>query len=226
MRRMMVAAVTLGLLTTGVTAVPAQAAAITVCVNKKSGEVRVPKKKCKKGWKKVSWNRQGGVGPQGQTGPAGVDGPVTLVKDATGRVVGRFMGLYPAGIMIMFVLVDNGLYVYTGDGKVMSPGSGSPNFLAADCTGPGFITSDSALTTSLLTQSAGGPTRMVWRSTVPALGPARAWALTSSTQLINQAIFELDETGTCVPDGSHNGTIVLLETVTAPQDATAPLSFG
>ena len=225
-RRAIIAAISLCLLAAGTSAVPAQGATITVCVNKKSGEMRIPKKKCKKGWKKVSWNQRGAVGPQGQTGPAGAEGPMTVVKDATGRVVGRFMGIYPTGILVMFVLVETGMFVYTGDGRVMSLGGDSPNWLAADCTGQAFLTASSELSASLLTGSVGGPTRVVWRKMIPALGPTRAWALTSATQVINQPVYELNETGDCVSNGSHNGKIVFLEPVTAPQDATGPLSIG
>ena len=215
----------LGLVATGVVATPVQAKTVNACVKKKTGEVRIAKK-CKKGWKKVSWNTKGDSGPQGPAGPAGAEGPLTYVKDGAGNVVGRFMGLYPMGLNIMFVLVDGGLYTYLGDGRVVPLGGGSPNFTAMDCSGQAFIPSSSPPNTQLLVGAAGGPTRIVYRKSNPALGPTSAWAVTATTQVINQAIYKRDDTGACIADGSHNGTIVMLQSVTAPLDVTGPLTVG
>jgi hypothetical protein len=48
--------------------------AITVCVTHKSGAL-YKAKKCAKRDRKLTWNRQGPIGPRGATGPRGVQGP-------------------------------------------------------------------------------------------------------------------------------------------------------
>ena len=61
-------------LVAGSAAVPAQAKTVKACVKKSTGELRILtgcKKKCKKGWKKISWNQKGDTGPQGEPGCAG-----------------------------------------------------------------------------------------------------------------------------------------------------------
>src|SRR6478735_3290281 len=89
-----------------VSASAADAATLTACVNKKTGEMRLrtgkaAKKKCPKGWRKVRWNTKGAAGKQGTPGVNGTNGtngapgPNISVKDATGAVVGQLMGVIP-----------------------------------------------------------------------------------------------------------------------------------
>ena len=71
-------------LVAGSAAVPAQAKTVKACVKKSTGELRIltgSKTKCKKGWKKISWNQKGDTGPQGNQG---AQGPNLVVKDGTG----------------------------------------------------------------------------------------------------------------------------------------------
>lgn len=207
---------------------PVQAKTINACVKKKTGEVRIAKK-CKKGWKKVTWNQKGDKGPQGQQGSAGAQGPATMVKTGTGQVLGRYLGLYPGGISIMFVLVNGGLYPYMATGQVLPFGSTSPSFKSADCTTDAFMEVSSPATASVMTGSAGGPSRIVWRRSSPTLGPPRAWEFSNTTQTINQPRYSLNDAGVCAAkDGgaAYNGLTVPLVPTTAPQDVPGPLTIG
>jgi hypothetical protein len=197
-------------------------------VKKKTGEVRIvtKKKKCKKGWKKVAWNQMGKTGPQGNQG---AQGPNLMVKDGTGKVMGRFVGILPEGLNFISVEIDGGSYLYQPNG-ILYPGfsGSSPRFKTDTCQGPGFIESGSALDTQLLTGAAGGPTRLVYRPTSPVLGAPSAWALTTTTEnAVNQGLWRLNNTGACVVDvANYNGTLIALESVTAPQDVPGPLTIG
>lgn len=215
----------LGSLTTGVVVSPASGATVTACVKKKTGEVRITKKKCKKGWKRASWNTQGSTGPQGSPGSQGPAGPTFMVKDANGTV-GQFLGMFPIGINIFFVLVNGGSYSYTPDGRVYPIGLPSPHFTAPDCSGQAFIKPASPEAVAQLVGVAGGPTRIVWRQTTPTFGPTLAWTVTPNTQNINQAVYKRNESGACVADGNHSGAVVLLQPTTPPADATPPLTIG
>lgn len=74
----------------------------------------------------------------------------------------------------------------------------------------------------------GGPTRLVFRSTSPALGAAFAWKLTATTEnAVNLPMWELNSAGNCVPDlPNYNGTLVALESVAAPPDVPGPLKIA
>lgn len=221
----LVGALGASLLVAGGTAIPAQAKTVKACVKKSTGEVRIltGRKKCKKGWKKVSWNHKGETGPQGNQG---AQGPNLTVKDGTGKVLGKFLGLYPAGFAVMFVEIDGGSYAYAPSGVAYPFGSGSPAFKTNTCNGTAYARSSSPQTTLLITGAAGGPTRLVYRKTNPSLGPAFAWAFTTTTESVNQIMYVLDDTGACVADGNHNGTIVAVQSVTAPPDVPGPLTIS
>ncbi|HNE89093.1 MAG TPA: hypothetical protein PKL68_02640 [Actinomycetota bacterium] len=212
----------------GGAAVPAQAKTVKACVKKKSGEVRIltGKKTCKKGWKKVSWNQKGKTGPQGNPG---AQGPNLVVKDGTGKVLGKFLGVLPQGITIISVEIDGGSYLYLPSGALY-PGfsSSSPSFKNNTCTGPAYVSSSSASSTQFLTGSAGGPTRFVYRPTTPVFGAPFAWQLTTTTEaVVNQPLWQLDSAGACVVDeASFTGTLVTMASVTAPQDVPGPLTIG
>ncbi len=220
--------VTTGLLTTGMGVPAAHAGTITACVKKKTGEVRIGKK-CKKGWKKVTWNQQGAVGPQGATGPIGPQGPATVVKDSTGKTLGRYLGVLPTGFSVLMVLVGDGIYVYLPDGRLLGIGSSSPSFKTADCSGTAYMRASSESQAALATGSAGGPSRVVYRVTKPALGPASAWKYTTTKEVVNQVTYSRNEEGTCAAqDGGspYNGILVALEATPAPADVPGPLTVG
>ncbi|MEI2644219.1 MAG: hypothetical protein V9G10_18445 [Candidatus Nanopelagicales bacterium] len=205
---------------------PAPAATVKACVKKKSGEVRIltKKKKCKAGWKKISWNQKGATG---NPGPQGNQGPAPVVKDGNGNVLGKLLGLYPAGITILFVEINGGIFLYTSNGQVLPLASQSADFLNNTCTGTPVLQASSTETERLFTQSAGGPARVTYRQMTPALGVIRSWAFTTTAQSVNQQLYKWDSSNNCVPDGAvYNGRVVVLQEVAAPQDVPGPLTIG
>ncbi len=217
----MASALGAGLLVAGGVA-PSQAKTVKVCVKKSTGEMRLlSKKKCKKGWKKVTWNQKGDTGPQGNQG---AQGPNLVVKDGGGNVLGDLVGTLPMSLEVVMVRVNGGIYMYRFDGVVYP--MGSPAYKNNTCSGTAFIPSTSATTTAFLTGSAGGPSRLVYRPTSPGMGPVAAYQFTTTTENVNQNMWELDDTGTCVAGTPHNGTLVALQQVASPPDVTGPLTIG
>jgi hypothetical protein len=121
----------------------AEAATVTACVKTKTGDIKIrsgaaAKKKCARGYKKVTWNTvgpkgaagktgaaglagnagpAGAVGPTGPTGPAGAPARNSVVTDATGATVGPLAGYFGfIGIPIWSVYRDGGLWTYLGSG--------------------------------------------------------------------------------------------------------------
>ena len=218
------------MLVAGGVGVPAQAKTVKACVKKSTGELRIlsgKKKKCKKGWKKVSWNQTGATGPTGPVGPTGAQGPSQLVKDGTGKPLGKFLGIYPAGLPIISVLIDGGAYLYYPDGKVLPLGGASPSFKTNTCNGTPYVESTSAQTTAFLVGSVGGPTRVVYRPSSPTLGPTSAWAFTATTEnAVNVQTYALNNAGVCTAEvGLFTGTLITLQQVTAPPDVPGPLTI-
>ncbi len=226
------AALGAGLLVGTGAAVPAQAKTVVACVKKKDGKVKIlttkkkQKKKCKKGWKKYSWNQTGKTGPTGPVGATGPQGPAQEVKDGTGKTLGRFLGTYPSGLPIFSVLVDGGAYLYYPDGKVLPLGGTSPYFKTNICTGTAYTQSTSPQTTALFMDSAGGPSRVVYRPTTPTFGPTSAWAFTKTTEnVVNLQMYSLNNAGVCTASvGLFTGTLLTLQPVTAPPDVPGPLT--
>lgn len=218
-----------GLLVGGAAAAPAKAKPVKACVKKSTGEVRIlsgSKKKCSKGWKKVSWNKKGKTGEQGKTGATGSN---LVVRDGNGNVLGRSLGVMSEGIAIFFVQIDGGAYTYLPSGTLYPLGNSSPDFLNNTCTGAAFERVDtSLLNQQLFTQSANGPSRVVYRRTKPSLGASFAWKFSTTLQDVNaQQLYQLDETGTCVLDGpAYTGKLGLLVQVSAPGDVPGPLTIG
>ena len=112
------------------------ATTITICVKTKTGTVKVlsakqAKKKCAKGYKKLTWNAQGpagkngtnGTGTNGTNGTNGLNGGSLKVRDSAGTLIGAFAGLGPA-ITAFFTTynvlgADGGLYNYLPSGQLM-----------------------------------------------------------------------------------------------------------
>ncbi|MEZ5184899.1 MAG: hypothetical protein R2720_04065 [Candidatus Nanopelagicales bacterium] len=218
-----------GLLVGAGTAVPAQAKTVVACVKKSNGKVKVlttkkkQKKKCKKGWKKFSWNQTGKTGPQGPAGQDGAQGASQVVKDGTGKVLGKFLGLLPEGASFVFVLIDGGAFIYSPDGRVLP--LTSPTFKTNTCTGTAYVRSSSPTNTQFYVGAAGGQSRLVYRKTNPTYGPSVAYQFTTATEVINQTVYRWNDMGACVADGNHNGTIVALQQVAAPADVPGPLTI-
>lgn len=205
----------------GSVSVPAQAKVIKVCVKKSTGEMRMlTKKKCNKGWKKQTWNAKGKTGPKGDTG---AQGPNLLIKDGTGNTVGRYLGTYPGAFGVYTVEINGAAYTYLSNGRLY--GYGSPAFKTNTCQGTAYAPADNATEASLYTGMAGSSSRVVHRATNPTFGPARAWSFTTTTEVVNQNIYRLNEFGACVFDEVYSGYLVTLQDVTAPADVPPPLTI-
>jgi hypothetical protein len=217
---------------------PASAASTYyACVKKSSGETKMVKKnkKCKKGWKKVSWSATGPTGAIGPVGPAGAMGPALTVKDATGAAVGPLMGAW-AGLRPGYVvLIDGGAWSYEVNGLLEN--DGSPNFTDAACTtavvyvGTGDPAESAQVAAQYAPNSLG---REVYRPY--AAVPARAWRVTGPNSLVvaGQQLFRIDDpTGNCVlwntldaDDVTDGDILVGLGAVTPPASRPGPLSVG
>ena len=204
---------------------PASAAKkYTACVKKKTGEVRIVtgKKKCKKGWKKRSWTKAGPTGSKGADGPSGSANTFGLVVDADGAVVGQAFGTFPAPITIFPVLRDGGLYIYYPNGWLV-PLSATPYYDNAACTGVPFLTVTTSLERDAILQDS--TTRVVYRPlSEVSVGPASAYKPDgTSTSVLNQARWELDDDGVCQAEVTFTGYRLPLVSVAAPPDFKGPL---
>lgn len=237
---------------------PAAAKTVTACVNKKSGTTKVllgkqAKKKCAKGWTKVTWNAAGKKGASGKNGLNGKDGangangrdglnaPPIQVRDAAGNSLGSLVGSFPlvAPMPIFFVLApDGGIYTYAETGQLVPLASMSPSFMDAACTGPAYLTMPADSWNGMMSHFVGGTTRIVYRSmNTPSLlnlGPARVWKLTSTTSVVpnpSPPLYELDDAGACraMAPGDlprPDELFVLLESIPAPPDGVGRLRLG
>ncbi len=214
---------------------PAGAATVKACVKKKTGELRfltgTKKTKCKKGWKKVTWNQQGSQGPQGPQGSTGAVGPKMVVKDGAGNVVGPLASVYPdLGATFLSILINGGVYLYEPGGKVIP--LISPVYKAADCSGTPYRDASSALTRDLFMSSAGSSARYVYRRTDPTFGPISSFTFTATSEDHTApappiALYYRDNSGNCVlEDAAFNGYLVQLQQeTTPPSDVTGPLTL-
>lgn len=230
----------------GVAVVPAAsagAATITACVKSKTGDVRLrsgaaAKKKCAKGWKRVTWNTSGPAGTRGLPGAAGAPGatgtqgpagPAITVRDATGATVGQFLGLVANGIPFYSVLRDGGFFYYLGSGQAYP--LGSPDWKTSDCTGTTYSKGISSFNAASLSLLFTGPFRMTFRtlSATGVFGPTSAWKGRGTTEAVaaTQLYRRNGTTGVCETDGSpYTGDLGPLDPISAPPDFTGPLTFG
>ena len=246
-RRPIVALLVAGI--AGVAVMPvstAGAATITACVKSKTGDVRIrtgaaARKRCAKGWKRVRWNSTGPAGKRGLPGTSGtsgspgtpgqqgVPGPVINVKDASGAVVGQFMGVIPEGVPFYSVLRDGGLYFYLGSGQVYP--LGSPDWKTNDCTGTAYLRGGSSFTAANLALLVTGSFRTIFRtiSAAGVLGPTSAWKGLGTTEAVvtTQLYRRNSTTGVCEVDGGpYTGNIAALAPISAPPDFAGPLTIG
>jgi hypothetical protein len=64
------------------------AAVLIGCVDKQTGDLRIVKRKCARGERKLSWNKRGPVGPVGPAGATGASGATkVVVRTDTGEAV-------------------------------------------------------------------------------------------------------------------------------------------
>jgi hypothetical protein len=226
-----------------VPATAANAATLTACVKKRTGEMRLrqgraAKKKCPKGWKKVRWNVQGAAGRQGAAGANGTNGtngtngapgPNITVKDATGAVVGQFLGVVPEGVPIYSVWRDGAYWYYLGDGHLY-PLVG-PRFKTSDCSGTAYLpnASSSQFNDATFQLLISGPFRAVYRiNDAELFGTPTAYAASGATEPATSVqLYSFDNTGGCnAAGGPVTGTLFALQVVPAPPDFTGPLTIG
>jgi hypothetical protein len=226
-----------------VPAAAANAATLTACVKKRTGEMRLrqgkaARKKCPKGWKKVRWNVQGAAGKQGLAGANGTNGtngtngapgPMINLKDATGAIVGQLLDVVPEGLPVYTVWRDGAIWYYLGDGHLF-PLVG-PRFKASDCSGTAYLPngagtqfSDAAFQTLI-----SGPFRAVYRiANAELFGTPTAYAASGATEPATAIqLYSFDNTGACnATGGPVTGTLFALQEVPAPPDFTGPLTIG
>ena len=221
----------------------APAATITACVHKTTGELKIrsgkaAKKKCPRGWKRLRWTDAGKTGKGGKQGPAGIPGaqgiqgpagPQLVVKDATGAVVGPFIGLFPQPFPMYVVQRDGGFWYYLGSGHLYP--LASPSWKTADCSGTAYFRFGSGLSTPIALTLFGGPFRLAFRTVSSGVfGPASAWKAKGTAETLEAPtqLYELDSsTGACTADGGPTtGDLFPLDAVTAPPDYAGPLVLG
>ncbi len=112
--------------------------------------------------------------PEGRHRPAGEPGcagPEPGGEGRHGKVLGKFLGLFPAGYRADVVEIDGGSYMYAPNGVLVYPfGSGSPAFKTNACNGTAYVRSSSPQNTQLITGSPAVPTRLVYRKMNRRLG--------------------------------------------------------
>lgn len=233
---------------------------VTACVNSKTGATKVllgskAKKKCAKGWTKMTWNVSGQNGADGKNGASGAnglpgspgikgaDGGAVVVFDAEGNRIGRFAGGIGFGLPLPAIQVlgdDGGLYLYLESGQLLPSllsmvGGGiplmTPVFTDSVCTGPAYLPVPTGLE-AIASIYGGSSVRYVHRAlfgtSLSTLGPARVWKPTAT--LVGAPatpLYALSITGTCDELGPlDDGALLSLESVPAPPDGVGPLTLG
>ncbi len=216
-------------------AVPAEkagAATLTACVNKKTGEMKMrfgkkAKKKCPKGYRKVTWNDS-------------ATSKLASVYAADGKLVGKFLGagaIFAPWPLFQVERTDGGQYLYNvGDGTMQS--LGSPEFTDATCTGTGYLGLSSAtpVPTAIVeryVRNLQGSTRIVFRTqnALGDLGVPRIWTGNGQATVVGAATTTYDlnsQTGACeVDDPAFTGSLLGLQTVATPTpyDFEGPLEI-
>jgi len=228
---------------------------ITICVKTKTGTIKVlsakqvkQKKKCGKGYKKLTWNVKGASGKNGTNGTGtngtsgtngtnGLNGGSLKVRDSAGNLIGSFAGVTSSGLLNAYSVLgtDGGLYNYLPSGQVMpTPGFASATFKDSACTGPAFLVSTEPPSDTILALL-GGPVRIVLRSTDEdafTYGPARAWKVTTTVSFVPASpptFYVLLEDGSCVAapgQPSPGDFLVALASVPTPPDGVGSLTIG
>jgi hypothetical protein len=214
---------------------PAQAKTIKACVKKSDGTVKIlKKKKCTKGWKKVTWGTKGPAGQNGSNGSNGSNGmpgpagPNWVVKDKAGKTLGTFAG-YGFGLLplVSVIAADGGVFGYAADGKLQNDNA-TLYFRNNTCTDAAWWGSSSSELQKYL-DSAGGAGRAVFQ--VTGAPTASAWQVASTTTSTigvgGATLFKKNATsGGCGAFANPAGSIVPLTPAPAPVvAATGPLSI-
>ncbi len=218
---------------------PAQAKTVKACVKKSDGTVKIlkKKKKCKKGWKKLTWGTKGPAGTNGSNGNNGSNGsngvpgpagPNWVVKDKAGKTLGTFAG-YGFGLipLVSVIAADGGVFGYGADGRLRNDNA-ELYFRNNTCTDAAWFGASSAALREYL-DSAGGPGRAVFQ--VTGAPTASAWKIDASTTIAvavgGATLFKKNATtGTCAANVNPAGLVVPLTPAPAPVvAATGPLSI-
>lgn len=210
----------------------ADAAKLTACVNKKNGNVKMrfgkkAKRKCPKGWRKISWNDS-----RTSTVPS--------VYGADGSRVGKFIG---SGFLfapwpLYNVQRSGGQYLYdAGTGEMMAL-FGSPAYQDAGCAGDAVLQISAAnpLPVAVINRyqrKFQGTFRWVFRTenALGDLGAPLVWTGDGTSQHVAgiNLFVQNDETGACEPDsgGAFTGMLFGMSSVQAPfpYDFPGPLSI-
>jgi hypothetical protein len=232
MRKLLAAATSAVLAGSAMVAITPPVAAKTTykaCVKKSTGDVRLllgknKKKKCKKGWKKVSWTKAGPRGKSGSPGgpgDVGAKGSMGTVVDGNGAVVGESLTTLPIGFTAFIVRIDGGNFFYYPNGWLLP--TDTVYFKDAGCAGTAYTRTSSPDTRDLLLASPAY--RMVYRATSPTLGPSTAYRFgTTSESVTNVQFYARGSNGVCAASGGvFTGYAVPLIQVTAPPDHPGPL---
>lgn len=221
---------------------PASAASTYyACVKKSSGETKMVKKnkKCKKGWKKVKWTSTGPAGATGPVGPVGPAGTALNLKDASGAVIGPFLGSW-SGLQPGFTTwIDGGIWTYGNDGVLYADSDSyydSVYFTDPTCTAAvRWVERNTAAETAAeVAKWVPGAGRFVYRGTFVGAA-ARAWKISGPNALavLNQELYSLGSSGSCslydtvsADEVAHGATLVGLAEVTPPANRPAPLTVG
>ena len=174
-------------------------------VKKSNGKVKVPTtkkkqmKKCKKGWKKVSWNQTGATGPTGPVGPT-VRRAVAAGQGRYRQTIGKVPGYLPSRAA-HHQRPDRRWSVSLLPGREGAPRwRRPPSFKTNTCNGTPYVESTSAQTTAFLVGSVGDPHES-------SIGPAArrwvrppAWAFTATTEnAVNVQTYALNNAGFAPP---------------------------
>lgn len=210
----------------------ADAAKMTACVNKKTGAMKMvfgnqAKKKCPKGYKKVTWNSQGPAGPN------------LSVYDSNDQRVGRFLGIQTLGFEVPLFQVarEGGIYSYLGSGTLLPSnalgGQYPVSYKTNDCTGDPYVPQAGVppqFYLDFLTKSLAGMNRIVFRTIEAAgFGVPKAWVGNETYEMTPAAgipLYEIDPSGACVSeDPAFAGILLGLDEVSipTPYDFDGPL---
>lgn len=211
----------------GLAGAPSASSAATykACVKKKTGEMRMTSKKCKKGWKRITWTKSGPTGDKGPAGGTGKANSLGTLVDATGADVGTLLGAVNMGPTMFTVDIDGGVYFYYPNGWLL-PTVGL-YFTDSACTGPAFVTATSVEGRDEITQSYG--LRPVYRTTAGGvLGTPEVYKPAGGyLSVFNQARWRKNDAGACEAEPApFTGYLVTMERITGgPTDRPGPLAI-
>lgn len=207
---------------------------ITVCVDKRTREARVPLRgRCRAGEKRLTWPRRPPGGAPGPTGAAGAGGPaaVRYARAADGTVLGQFLSTAVPGVPVYAVLVGGGVYTYWGSGQLLAGSNTTAQFTDPACTSaPVRRTAPDAFSSTVNPAVAVGGLMRYLRggSAGPVTAAYRATGASTPVNPGGQNLYRDDGSG-CAPEGGNpytTGTLWALEQVPTPPQGPGPVTIG